>query len=166
MKKNFVSLLAHGLILSTVSIAVMVPAAAGNESPTKQDSTKKQYLIVNYLNNALLGEIPKKISFGVKKISTYQKGNQVFVQVIHNPYTSYSLLVNEISRSGGRVSDVNFQKMFTLNILKGYCRRSLFQMLENNHLAKTLVIRYQDMKVNPVATHRINEKLCSSFMNR
>ena len=139
------TLLATLLIQSTFSMA---------DSDTIElldylDTNLKHYL---HENDSVIEDI--------QKLSTFQKNDQVIVQVTHNPKSSYSHLVEEIAKTGGRVNGINFQNIFTLSVLNNYCQDQAFNNIISSGLNDDVLIQYQDLKGHFIVTHKISHKMC------
>ncbi len=98
----------------------------------------------------------------IQRLSTFQRNDQVIVQVTHNPKSSYSHLVEEIAKTGGRVNGINFQNVFTLSILDNYCHDHAFNTIISSGLNDDVLIQYQDLNGRFIVTHKISNKMCKS----
>ncbi|WP_019556410.1 hypothetical protein [Thiomicrorhabdus arctica] len=118
--------------------------------------------LLNYLNTNLKHYLLDKDSVidDIQRLSTFQRNNQIIVQVTHNPKSSYSHLVEEIAQRGGRVNGINFQNVFTLYVLDNYCQEQAFSTIISSGLNETVLIQYQDLNGRFIVTHTINNKMC------
>lgn len=113
------------------------------------DTNLKHYL---HENNSVIEDI--------QRLSTFQRNDQIIVQVTHNPKSSYSHLVEEIAKSGGRVNGINFQNIFTLSVLDNYCQNQAFNTIISSGLNDNVLVQYQDLNGHFIATHKISHKMC------
>lgn len=96
----------------------------------------------------------------IQRLSTFQKNDQVIVQVTHNPKSSYSHLVEDIAKNGGRVNGINFQNIFTLSVLHNYCQDQVFNVIISLGLNDNVLVQYQDLNGHLFVTHKISHKMC------
>lgn len=159
MKNIKTNLFALGLSASLISLSSIAIAKPNQEFDKSNLSSTYQF--INYLNQTLKSNLSKEVILGINHLSTIKKNRQIVIQVVHNPHTSYSFLIDDIAQSNSRVNGVNFQNSFTLNILDSYCKTDLFYDIQAEGLEKEVLIHYEDNKGAPIATHKINRNLCS-----
>lgn len=118
--------------------------------------------LLDYLNTNLKHYLHKNDSVieDIQRLSTFQRNDQIIVQVTHNPKSSYSHLVEEIAKSGGRVNGINFQNVFTLSILNNYCQDQAFNTIISSGLNDNVLVQYQDLNGRSIVTHKISNKMC------
>ncbi len=143
------------LLKTTLLTALLVqsPLSIADESSIQLldylDTNLKHYL---HEENSVITDI--------QKLSTFQRNDQIIVQVTHNPKSSYSHLVEEISKSGGRVNCINFQNIFTLSVLDNYCQEQAFNTIISSGLNDNVLVQYQDLNGRFIVTHKISHKMC------
>jgi hypothetical protein len=96
----------------------------------------------------------------IQRVSTFQKNDQVIVQVTHDPKDSYSDLVEQIAKRGGRINGINFQNVFTLSILDNYCQEEAFNTIISSGLNDNVLVEYQDLEGQFIVTHKLSHKMC------
>lgn len=150
------------LTIIWISGLLLLPAisVANDNDEIEKPKMIGDYDLINNLNNTLKSKLNLKNKPGINHISTFQKNNQIIIQVTHNPQTCYQNLVNKIAETASRVNGVNFQKSFTLDIIDSYCKTDLFYTIQSEGLDNEVIVQYEDLKGNNVALHRINKQLC------
>ncbi|MDA3808308.1 MAG: hypothetical protein PF440_10425 [Thiomicrorhabdus sp.] len=118
--------------------------------------------LLNYLDTNLKHYLHENDSVieDIQKLSTFQKNDQIIVQVTHNPKSSYSHLIEEIAKSGGRVNGINFQNVFTLSVLDNYCQEQAFNTISSSGLNDHVLVQYQDLNGRFIVTHKISHNMC------
>ncbi|WP_321323887.1 hypothetical protein [Thiomicrorhabdus sp.] len=150
------------LTIIWISTLLLLPATsvANDNDEIEKPKMIGDYDLINNLNNTLKSKLNLKNNPGINHISTFQKNNQIIIQVTHNPQICYQNLVNKIAETASRVNGVNFQKSFTLDIIDSYCKTDLFYTIQSEGLDNEVIVQYEDLKGNNVALHRINKQLC------
>ncbi len=99
--------------------------------------------LLNYLDTNLKHYLHEhdSVSEDIQRLSTFQRNDQIIVQVTHNPKSSYSHLVEEIAKSGGRVNGINFQNVFTLSVLDNYCQEQAFNTIISSGLNDNVLVQ-------------------------
>ena len=133
---------------------------ANDNSDADKTNIISDYDLINSLNKTLKSELKNFVTPGVKHISTFQKNNQIIIQVTHDPKRCYSNMIKDIAVSASRVNGVNFQNSYTLNIVDSYCKTDLFYTIQGEGLDDEVLIEYEDLKGNSVAQHKISKLFC------
>lgn len=118
--------------------------------------------LLNYLDTNLKHYLHEHDSVieDIKRLSTFKRNDQIIVKVTHNPKSSYSHLVEEVAKSGGRVNGINFQNVFTLSVLDNYCHDQAFNTIIYSGLNDNVLVQYQDLNGRFIVTHKISNKMC------
>jgi len=146
MKSNFYILCLLGLLLAPLTL--------------QANDNSHDYDLINNLNKTLKTQIHLKNKPGINRVSTFQKNNQIIININYNPLVCYKNLVKSIAQTASRINGINFQDSFTLDIIHSYCKHDLFYTIQSEGLNKEVIIQYEDLKGNGVTQHRINKALC------
>ncbi len=147
-------------ILRTTLVTTLLTTSLIQSPLSIADSNTIQLL--DYLNTNLQHHLHKKESVleDIERLATFQKNDQIIVQVTHNPKSSYSHLIEKIAKNGGRVNGINVQNIFTLSVLDNYCQKQAFNAIISSGLNDSVLVQYQDLEGHFIITHRISHKMC------
>lgn len=144
-----------------ISMLVLSSSTWANKSEAiTHYEAQDKYDLLNTLNDTLSTSLKKISVEGIKHISTYERNQQVVVQVIHDPKESFDHLVNDVFDQGGKVKGINFQSSFTFHIINTYCDKHFFSDIKDKGFDEQVRIEYKDPKFRSIATHRIMQSFC------
>lgn len=161
---------ANGFILASFLMAVS--GAIHAKQLVEKDKIETPANVVAYqafnhydflaeLNNTVKSSIIKAGFEGLKNIFTYQKNSQIVINVIHDPFSGYQDLIDDIAQSASRVNGVNLQDSMTLHILESYCKNGNFYQIQAKQLDEQVRVQYETLNGKRVAVHQINRQLCN-----
>lgn len=129
---------------------------------SKADATLSVSPIISNYSDMLMMPIKNsKINdYGIKSVTATQEGDHFLVKVVHNPYKAFRFLVDTTLKQGRRTNGLNFQNVFTLNMVNEYCKIGLFSSMEKNGIQGLVNIKYEDGKGRFIAFHKATKSLC------
>lgn len=148
--------------LLTFGLLLLSPALLAKSNQEVDKSTdESHYSFINHLGDSLKSRINGFEFEAVESVYTYQKDRQIIVSVVHNPYESYSRMVEQLASTSSRINGIKFENSFTLHILDNYCKSGLFYEIQAERLLNKVRVEYEDTYGQTIAVHNISKSLCS-----